>query len=162
MDLCNRRVNLLRGLHRNRRQHLGVVAALFSSLLSLSAANLNPEGLWKTTDDRTGRPKGIVRIYQDKGLYFGRVVEALNPEEAKQTCTLCADNRRNQPVVGMVVISGMRKDGNEYNGGEILDPDSGTVYRCKFRMEDQGQRLIVRGFIGFALFGRSQTWIRQP
>jgi uncharacterized protein (DUF2147 family) len=62
----------------------------------------------------------------------------------------------------MIVMRGLRKDGGEYNGGDILDPDTGSIYRCKLRIEDQGRKLIVRGFIGFSLFGRTQTWTRQP
>jgi uncharacterized protein (DUF2147 family) len=145
-----------------RVQHLWVVASVFLCAVSLGAADVSPEGLWKTTDDRTGKPKGIVRIYQEKGVFFGRVEAALDPAEAKESCHLCKDDRRNKPVVGMVVMRGMRKSGNEYTGGDILDPDSGTIYRCKFWMEEQGRKLIVRGFIGFALLGRSQTWVRQP
>jgi uncharacterized protein (DUF2147 family) len=62
----------------------------------------------------------------------------------------------------MIVMRGLRKAGEYYNGGDILDPDTGSVYRCTFRIEDQGRKLIVRGFIGFSLFGRTQTWTRQP
>ena len=155
-----------------RVQHLGVVAgrlaarlaafALLVSAVSLCAADLSPEGIWKTTDDKTGKPKGLVRIYQENGAYFGRVEVSLDPARAKEVCDLCKDERRNQPVVGMVVMRNMRRNGDEYTGGDILDPDIGTVYRCKFRVEDQGRKLLVRGFIGFSLFGRSQTWVRQP
>ncbi len=147
---------------RQRIQHPAVVAAILGSALSLFAADLSPEGLWKTTDDKTGKPKGLVRVYRENGAFFGRAEAALIPEEANKVCELCTDERRNKPVVGLVIMRNMRKNGEEYIGGDILDPDNGTVYRCKFRMEDQGRKLIVRGFIGFALFGRSQTWVRQP
>jgi uncharacterized protein (DUF2147 family) len=49
----------------------------------------------------------------------------------------------------------------DYGGGDILDPDSGSVYRSKFHLEKDGNVLVVRGFIGLSLFGRSQTWQRQ-
>jgi len=139
-----------------------VVALALISVASLAAAELGPEGLWKTTDDRTGKPRGIVRIYQENGALYGRVEATLDPAEVRQVCDLCSDERRNKPVVGMIVMRGLRKNGGEYNGGDILDPDTGSVYRCKIRIEDQGRKLIVRGFIGFSLFGRTQTWIRQP
>jgi uncharacterized protein (DUF2147 family) len=143
-------------------QHLCVVALACAGAASLTAAELSPEGLWKTTDDRTGKPRGIVRIYQENGALYGRVEATLDPAEARQVCDLCTDERRNKPVVGMIVMRGLRKNGGEYNGGDILDPDTGSVYRCKLRIEDQGRKLIVRGFIGFSLFGRTQTWTRQP
>jgi uncharacterized protein (DUF2147 family) len=143
--------------------HLCVVALACAGAASLTAAELGPEGLWKTTDDRTGKPRGLVRIYQEKnGAFYGRVEATLDPAEARQVCDLCTDERRNKPVVGMIVMRGLRKAGEYYNGGDILDPDTGSVYRCTFRIEDQGRKLIVRGFIGFSLFGRTQTWTRQP
>jgi uncharacterized protein (DUF2147 family) len=143
-------------------QHLCVVALACAGAASLTAAELSPEGLWKTTDDRTGKPRGMVRIYRENGALYGRVEATLDPAEARQVCDLCTDERRNKPVVGMIVMRGLRKNGGEYNGGDILDPDTGSVYRCKLRIEDQGRKLIVRGFIGFSIFGRTQTWTRQP
>jgi uncharacterized protein (DUF2147 family) len=51
--------------------------------------------------------------------------------------------------------------GDEYQGGEILDPENGKVYRVKMNLQDRGRTLHVRGFIGFSLFGRTQIWIRE-
>ena len=115
---------------------------------SLCAADPGPAGLWRTTDDKTGKPKGLVRVYEEKGEFFGRVEASLDPARAKELCDLCRGDRRNKPVIGMVVMRGMRKEGDGYDGGDILDPDNGTVYRCKFHLEDRGRKLLVRGFIG--------------
>ena len=52
------------------------------------------------------------------------------------------------------------KDGDEYVGGEILDPDNGKIYRSKVRLIDDGKKLSVRGYIGVPALGRSQTWVR--
>jgi uncharacterized protein (DUF2147 family) len=60
----------------------------------------------------------------------------------------------------MEILRHMRPDGDEWSGGEILDPETGKTYRAKMRLEDGGRKLIVRGYIGFSLFGRSQTWLR--
>ena len=145
-----------------RVQHLVLVAGALWMGGTMFAANLSPVGLWKTTDDKTGKPKGLVRVWEDHGGFFGKVEKALNPKEADQVCDLCKDERRNKPVVGMVILRHMRKTGvNDYTGGDILDPDEGKVYRCKFHLEDGGRTLIVRGYIGFSLLGRSQTWQRQ-
>jgi len=146
-----------------RIQHLVVVAFALCLCGKLWAgAEQSPVGLWKTTDDKTGKPKGIVRIWEDRGEYYGKVEKALNPEEADKTCEECKDERRNKPVVGLLILRHMRRSGDDdYSGGDILDPDNGTVYRCKFHLEDGGRKLIVRGYVGFSLFGRSQTWERQ-
>ncbi len=99
-------------------------------------------------------------LYEEKGLLFGRVETLVDPDAVK-ICDKCSDERKGQAVTGMVVVRRMKKDGDEYTGGDILDPKNGSVYRCKMRLVDQGRKLSVRGYIGFSLFGRSQTWIRD-
>jgi uncharacterized protein (DUF2147 family) len=139
-----------------------LAAALFLTIrLAAFAAEPTPAGLWRTVDDKTGQPRGLVRLYEEAGQFFGQIYKSLDPKDAKERCDLCSGERRNQPVVGMVFLRWMTKRGEEYSGGDILDPDTGVVYRCKFRMSEQGRKLVVRGYIGVALFGRSQTWIRE-
>jgi uncharacterized protein (DUF2147 family) len=96
----------------------------------------------------------------DYGLLFGRVETLVDPDAVK-ICDKCSDERKGQAVTGMVVVRRMKKDGDEYTGGDILDPKNGSVYRCKMRLVDQGRKLSVRGYLGFSLFGRSQTWVRD-
>ena len=130
-------------------------------LCSGDGALLTPVGRWKTIDDKTGKEKAIVQIYEEKGRLFGKIEATLRPD-AKKICDACKDERKNQPIVGMVIMRGMTQHGDEYSGGDILDPDNGSVYRCKMRVRNGGRELSVRGFIGFSLLGRSQTWTRQP
>ena len=139
----------------------------FAVLLCLLAAGLlaadsgaTPAGRWRTFDDRTGKAKAIVLLYEEKGLLFGRVETLVDPDAVK-ICDKCSDERKGQPVTGMVVIRRMKKDGEEYTGGDILDPKNGSVYRCKMRLIDHGRKLSVRGYLGLSLFGRSQTWLRD-
>jgi uncharacterized protein (DUF2147 family) len=61
----------------------------------------------------------------------------------------------------MTILWGLKKQGDEYQGGEILDPENGKIYRARMRLVDDGKKLDVRGFIGFSLFGRSQIWLRE-
>lgn len=133
-----------------------------AAICRLSAAELSPAGRWKAIDDRTGEARGIVRIYEDHGVLFGKIEAALNPEEAGEHCDLCMDDRRGKPIIGLVVMRSLRKQGSEYGGGDILDPDTGMIYRCKLRLLDQGQRLLVRGYLFAPLLGRTQIWIREP
>ena len=135
-----------------------LAAAAFTSL---TADQMTPAGRWRTVDDKTGKPKAIVAIYEENGRLFGRVEATLDPG-AKKVCDLCKDERRNQPIVGMVILRGLTRHGEEYSGGDILDPNNGSVYRCKLRLQDGGRQLSVRGFIGFSLLGRSQVWTREP
>ena len=131
---------------------------------SASEPNLEPTplGRWKTVDDKTGKPRSIVRIYEQNGEFFGRVEQSLNPERAGRRCDKCTDERKDQLIVGMVIIRNLKKDRDEYAGGDILDPDNGKIYRCKLKVKEHGSVLSVRGYLGASLFGRSQTWSREP
>jgi len=131
------------------------------ALWATGAALLTPIGRWKTIDDKTGKPKAIVQIYQENGKLYGKIEATLQPD-AKKFCDKCKDERKDKPVVGMVIVRGLTLHGDEYSGGDILDPDNGSVYRCKIHVTEQGSQLSVRGFIGFSLLGRSQVWTREP
>jgi uncharacterized protein (DUF2147 family) len=121
----------------------------------------SPIGLWKTIDDKTGKARALVRIYEEHGRLFGRIEQSFTPGGEHRICVPCTDERKNQPIIGLVVIRNIGQEGNEYAGGDILDPESGSVYHCKMHLEQDGSRLVLRGYIGFSLFGRSQTWQRQ-
>jgi uncharacterized protein (DUF2147 family) len=125
------------------------------------AMDATPVGLWKTIDDNTHKPRALVRLYEQNGEIFGKIEASLDPKEAGEVCAKCAGERKGMPVLGMVVVRHMKRRGNEYAEGDILDPDTGWVYKCKFTLEEGGKILVVRGFIGFSLLGRSQTWYRQ-
>jgi uncharacterized protein (DUF2147 family) len=128
----------------------------------LYAADLqSPVGLWKTIDDKTGKPRAIVRIYVEDGKYFGKIEQSFTPGAASRVCSVCTDERKNQPIIGLLIVRNMAQRDGDYAGGDILDPDNGSVYRCKFHLEQGGIVLVVRGFIGFSLLCRSQTWQRQ-
>ncbi len=146
------------------RNLIRATAAMLLAALAVCGTDANlltPVGRWKTIDDKTGKPKAIVRVYEENGRLFGRIEATLDPK-AKKVCDKCTDSRKDQPIVGMVILRGLSQHGGEYTGGDILDPDNGSVYRCKMRLTDQGAKLSVRGFIGFSLLGRSQVWTREP
>ncbi|MGZ5188968.1 MAG: DUF2147 domain-containing protein [Kaistella sp.] len=126
--------------------------ALFFATLSYAQI----EGKWKTIDDETGQPKSIVEIFKKSdGKYYGKVTQLLI-KPAKATCVDCKDDRKNKPILGMEVVRGLQKDGNEFTGGTITDPKTGKTYKCTITRA--GDKLNVRGYVGFSLIGRSQTW----
>ena len=128
------------------------------------AQSATPAGLWKTIDDETRQAKSLVRIVESNGVYTGRVEKIFDPElPAGAPCIHCTDERKDQPIVGMALIRNVRinpSDPGVWDGGDIVDPGNGKVYRVKLTPIDKGARLEVRGYIGVSLFGRSQTWIR--
>ena len=134
-----------------------LIVALLLFQLSFSQSVF---GKWKTIDDITGKEKGIVEIYEKGGKVYGRIIEIFEPEHRYRKCEKCDGEDKNKPYLGLVIIKGLSKDGDIYDGGKILDPKIGKLYRCKITLDGK-EKLIVRGYIGISLFGRSQTWIRQ-
>lgn len=123
----------------------------------------SPLGLWRTMDDRTGRERGLVRIYESGGTLNGRIEAVLDPAEAHRTCDLCEGDRRGQPAIGLEFLRGLRPDGQGgWDHGEVLDPETGRIYRGSARLGEGGRTLILRGSVLGGLLGRSQTWVRQP
>jgi uncharacterized protein (DUF2147 family) len=127
-----------------------------------SSSAASPFGLWKTIDDNTGKPRGVVRVYEQGGELFGKLEQSFTPGAESRVCHVCQDERHDQPMIGLLIIRHMKPDGDAWSGGDILDPDTGKVYRCRLHLANGGSQLVVRGFIGFSLLGRSQTWLRQP
>jgi uncharacterized protein (DUF2147 family) len=105
----------------------------------------------------------LIRITETNGVLEGKIEKLFRDADQDQNpvCDKCSDVRKNQPILGMVMLNGLKKDGNEYNGGEILDPNNGKVYRSKLKVAEGGKKLEVRGYIGMPLLGRSQTWVRE-
>jgi uncharacterized protein (DUF2147 family) len=135
-------------------------AALHGAAVYAADGN-SPIGLWKTFDDKTGSARAIVRVYEENGKLFGRIERSFNPGAEARVCEVCTDERKNQPIIGLLIIRNMKPADGEFSGGDILDPENGSVYRCKFHLDDAGTHLVVRGFIGISLLGRTQTWERQ-
>lgn len=125
-----------------------------------NAAIDSPIGRWKTIDDRTGQAKAIVEIHEENGELDGRVVQLFNPPEPHPICRKCTGALKEKPVMGMRILWGMRQDGSEWTGGQILDPETGNIYRCTMSVGNGGKVLHVRGYIGFSIFGRTEKWIR--
>jgi uncharacterized protein (DUF2147 family) len=119
----------------------------------------SPIGLWKTIDDKTGAARAIVRIYEQDGRLFGKIESSFTPGADHRVCKPCTDERKDQPIIGLIIIRNMKHTDDEYSGGDILDPETGSVYHCKLHVEG-GTRLVLRGYIGFSLLGRNQIWQR--
>jgi len=117
-------------------------------------------GSWKTCDDDTNQPAAIVLITEKNGLFSGVVTKLLDPS-ALPSCEKCTDYRKGKAVIGMEILSGLKKTGDAYSGGYILDPDDGEIYRAEMKLKDQGAKLDLRAYIGIPLLGRTQTWIRE-
>lgn len=139
------------------------LAASLAAPLARAQNAASPVGLWKTIDDASGKPTALIRITESGGELQGKIEKLFRTPEEDQNpkCVQCSGARKDQPIIGMTIVSGLHKDGDEYDGGEILDPKNGKVYKSKMSVREGGKKLEVRGYVGVPMLGRSQVWLRQ-
>lgn len=136
-----------------------LVLAATSAIVSAAADLSSPEGLWALTEGEGGSP-GLIRIFEQDGAFYGRIEASSPGERVSARCTRCTDDRKDQPIIGLVIMRHLRLKDDEYVGGDILDPTTGAIYSCKFQLTDGGRKLRMRGYLGISLLGRTQTWVR--
>ena len=137
-------------------------AALATASL-LASAQTTPVGLWKTIDDESGKEKSLVRIQEASGQLTGTIEKFLDPATKPDAkCDLCSDERKGKPILGMQILRGLKPtdDKARWDGGEILDPNKGKIYKSRITLIEGGKKLEMRGYIGAPLLGRTQVWIR--
>ena len=139
-----------------------IAAAALSVVAHLALAQTSPVGLWKTIDDETKAEKSQVRISDAGGVLTGKIEKIAEAGKQDSKCEKCTDERKDKPVLGMLIIRNAKADADKeyWEGGDILDPSNGKVYKLRLKPVDGGKKLEVRGFIGVALLGRTQTWLR--
>ena len=145
------------------RRFLLILLLSSASIPAYAADASSPVGVWRTIDDKSCKEKSLVRITEVNGEFRGTIEKLFREphEDQNPNCEKCTGDKKNKPVIGMVIMTGLKHDGEMYSGGEILDPANGKTYKCKTWLEDKGKKLHVRGFIGMALLGRTQVWVRE-
>ena len=136
------------------------IGMLVFMIAGVGFAQGTPEGLWRTIDDETDEAKSHVRIESRDGMLYGTVEEILNLEKKGDVCGNCPGDRLGLPIEGLEIMRDMKPDGDGWAGGSILDPNKGKIYKAKMSLNDTGEELTVRGYIGISLIGRSQVWER--
>lgn len=127
--------------------------------LSIYLAAQGPSGIWKTVDDNTNEARSYVEIYEEGGKYFGKITKLLQAEPGT-LCDSCKGDKKNKPVLGLVIIENMKPHKDFWKGGSILDPESGNDYRCSIWFEDEKKEILkVRGKHWSGIY-RTQTWYR--
>ena len=137
-----------------------MLAAVLVALTTYAGDAASPVGLWKAFNEQ-GKPTGSIRITEQDGVLRGIVERGLPTDSEDKRCTACRDQRKDQRLLGMEIISGLHRNGEDYEGGQILEPFSGNIYRAKLTLLENGTKLKVRGYVGFSLFGTTQIWQRE-
>jgi uncharacterized protein (DUF2147 family) len=127
------------------------------------SSRTSPVGRWKTVDDATGKVNSVVVIWEENGNLYGKIEKLVDPDprDPVPRCVLCEGEMKGKPLMGLRILWDLRKDGDQWSGGKILDPDNGKTYKCYITVENGGKKLKVRGFIGFSMLGRTQYWLRD-
>lgn len=154
--------------HIMKTKRLIFIAILFMAFLLPAIAVENTsgkdaiEGTWKTIDDETGEVKSLVYIWVHKGVAYGKITKLYRKptENQNPVCDKCKGWRENKPITGMRIMQGLKKDGNVWKGGTIVDPKNGKTYGCQIEATANDQKLNVRGYLGVSALGRTQTWVR--
>ncbi|CAM4060332.1 DUF2147 domain-containing protein [Acinetobacter pragensis] len=148
-------------MKRNFKLGLLLLGAVFSG--SVLAQDLT--GTWQSIDDKTGSPKAIIEIQKENnGTYTGKIVK-ITPRPGytpQKTCNDCPAPYKNQPILGMEILKGLKHvDGtSNYEKGRVIDPLAGKVYDAKVKLNATGKRLTMRAYMGVSTLGRNQTWLR--
>ena len=126
----------------------------------LASISNSPVGRWKTIDDKTGKPKSIVFIWNENGVLFGKIEKLFRApnEEQNPLCTECKGINKDKQIIGMTILKNLKKHKRIWKGGTILDPKNGKIYKCRIKLFDEGKKLKLRGFIGVPTLGRTQIW----
>lgn len=142
----------------------GCTAVLLLIALPAFAADPSPVGRWRSVDDATGQAKAVIEIAEGRdGALSAKIVRLIDTRNGPDpVCDRCKGKRRNQPILGMTIAWGLRREGDgRWGGGTILDPENGKEYSVRMTPADGGRRLEVRGFLGLSLLGRTQVWQRE-
>jgi uncharacterized protein (DUF2147 family) len=140
-----------------------IIQMTFIASTAIQAAPSAPTaaGVWRQVDE-SGKVGALVTITREGDVFVGRL-SRLFPDpgdDQNPICENCPGDKHNQPFVGLVFIEGMKQSGMDYDGGTVLDPETGKIYSAKMSLSPDGKRLTVRGYVGLSIFGRSQTWTR--
>lgn len=133
-----------------------ILILLFFSAFSFSQSIL---GKWKSIDEETNKEESVIEIYQENGKFYGKIIQLLDPKKKSSLCENCKGENKNKPIKGLVILNGLKKDGDEWSGGKVLDPNNGKEYKCFTTLKDNNT-MRLRGYIGFSLFGRTAFWHR--
>ena len=97
--------------------------------------------------------------YNARLLWGNKIVET-DGTTSKKDAKNPDESLRSRNIIGIVSLTGLKWNGKEFTEGRIYDPPSGKTYKCKAWVA--GDKLYLRGFMGFSMMGKTVAWHRYP
>ena len=141
----------------NKKNALVILLIL---LVSFSISSQNIFGKWESLDPETRTVDSVIEVYEKDGKAYAKIIEIKDETKRAALCTYCKDEKKNKPVLGMDILTGLEKDDDEWSGGAILDPRNGKIYQCYIKLVN-ANKLKLRGYIGISLFGKTEYMERS-
>jgi uncharacterized protein (DUF2147 family) len=138
-----------------------VLLILFTSIAAGLYANNNADAILGTWINSSG--KGHIQIFKQSGKYYGKIIWLKNPNDESGKPKVDRKNpnqdERSRRLLGLVVLRDFKYEDDEWKGGKIYNPEDGKEYKCYMKLTSD-KRLSVRGYIGFSLLGKTETFTR--
>ena len=135
-----------------------IIIFILGFSLSINAQTIF--GKWENPDNETGEVNSIVEVYEKEGKAYAKIIEITEAIRRDDLCTKCEGANKNQPILGMNILSGLTKDGNKWTNGKIIDPKRGGVFDCTMELKETN-KLKIRGYLGIPLLGKTVYWNRK-
>ncbi|APG64841.1 hypothetical protein LPB136_05470 [Tenacibaculum todarodis] len=139
------------------KKHL-LTLLVFTLTFSVNAQTIF--GKWENRDEETNKVDSVIEVYEKNGKAYAKIIEITDITHKNDICIECKGKLKNEPILGMHILNGLKNKGDEWSGGKILDPKNGKEYKCYIKLENKN-KLKIRGYIGFAAFGRTAYWYRK-
>ncbi len=139
------------------KKSIFLLLVLCCAIFSMKAQSVF--GKWKSIDPETGKDEAIIEIYKENDKAYAKIIDIIKPEDKDKVCIYCKGKNKGKPILGLVILDGLKEKGNEWSDGKSLDPKNGNYYKCYITLVNNS-KLKLRGFIGISLFGRTEYWYR--
>lgn len=126
---------------------------------SIVFAEPTPVGLWQSYD-LNKNVRNIVKFSLKNGKLMGNIVKVKSLRGEKALCDVCVGPWHNKPLLGLPIIWGLKKLGNKWVNGQVVNVDNGKIYNCQLSVSDDNKIMNFTGYLGIPAFGATVQWMR--